>query len=177
MHRLAPGLVAIFLTVTGCSLGSDEPGLPKRILRNAPRHCPIALPQGPSVPAKELPDAMRGHLPHWLPHGFGVTDIFASDDGSYAGATWSDHRCRQVQVGVNFSSSVFGIRSGHRVGAWTLTKDVPRGCGNAVLGKARCLIYLARLRPAGSAGVETIGLNRKEANRIVLSIPLGERFL
>jgi hypothetical protein len=174
MQRLLPGVLVLGLA-TGCSLGSDEIQVPHRILRSAPRDCPMALPRAPTITPEELPDAMGGHVPHWLPRRFGVANTFASDEGAYAGATWSDRRCRQVQVGVNLSSSPLKPPSGHRVGAWTLTRDAPHGCFNAVLGKARCLVYLAPLSPRGSVGLETIGLDRKEANRIVLSIPLEAR--
>jgi hypothetical protein len=102
--------------------------------------------------------------------------VFGSENADSAGATWSDRQCREVQVGVTFAAAPFKPPAGHPVGNWTLTRDKPRGCSNAVLGKARCLTYLARLSPRGSIGVEAIGLNRKEANRIVLSIPLSERF-
>jgi hypothetical protein len=169
-------LVAATLLAGGCAETTQYFDIPGYILRRAPRQCPAGHVLEPKIGPDELPVALRGHLPHWLPFGFGVAVAFAAESGDNAGATWSDRRCRQVQVGINFTSSPFNPPSGHRVGAWILTSDAPHGCFNAVLGKARCLTYLARLSPQGSVGFQSIGLNRRQANKIALSIPLEARF-
>jgi hypothetical protein len=176
MQWRLPCFVVLTLLAGGCTKTTDYFDIPGYILGKAPTQCPAGVVREPTIGPDALPAAMRGRLPHWLPFGFGVSIAFAAANGKSAGATWSDRRCRQVQVGVTFSSSPFQLPSGHRVGAWTLADDDPRGCGNAVLGKARCIVYLARLSPRGSIGLQSIGLSRKQANKIVGSIPLEARF-
>jgi len=56
------------------------------------------------------------------------------------------------------------------VGPWVVAIDAP-GCGNQVLGSANCLDYYVALTN-GSVGFHAAGLDRTEADRIVLSIPL-----
>jgi hypothetical protein len=56
------------------------------------------------------------------------------------------------------------------VGRWVVAIDAP-GCGNLVLRSANCLDhYVAETN--GSVGFHAAGLDRTEADRIVLSIPL-----
>jgi hypothetical protein len=49
--------------------------------------------------------------------------------------------------------------------------DLPKACGNAVMGQGRCIGYEIAV-DEGAIGVQTIGLSRIAADRLVESIPL-----
>jgi hypothetical protein len=168
--RWIVGGSAICLVLTGCTrepppLRSPPPAL---ILASAPRRCPLPIERGNSVPADQLVVSMAGHVPHWLPEGFGLQGGWT--DGRSVWATWSDRGCREVTVSAD-REGPSGAPSGPRVGPWIVVDDVPNQCANEVLGSATCLDYYAPAA-SGSVGFNAMGLERPEGDRIVQSIPL-----
>jgi hypothetical protein len=155
--------VALTACVGEKALPSPSPVV---VLSPAPRECFVRT-EGKSVPADQIVEAMGGHVPHWLPPSFGLEE--ARTDGGSIWATWTDDNCRMV--GVTYADRPGRLSlSGPRVGPWVVAIDAP-GCGNKVLGSARCLDYYVALAN-GSVGFDAAGLDRTEADRIVLSIPL-----
>jgi hypothetical protein len=57
------------------------------------------------------------------------------------------------------------------MGPWVVEVSGPSECFNAVLGSGRCLNYHAAV-DGGSLGVQMMGLERAEGDKIVQSIPL-----
>lgn len=162
-------VVLVAVLVTGCT-GSPRPQPQPPDLSPAPIECPTGIVHAATLPASELADRMKGHLPLSLPSGFGLAQAWAEGDGFLASATWADGTCREVTL--TLSSHEFAP-SGTKIGAWTLTTDAPGACGNAVLGdRARCLGYIANLQ-RGTLVVQMMGLTREEGDEIVLSIPLA----
>jgi hypothetical protein len=159
--------------LAACTSGSVPPtvdtttGSPP-ILVAAPRTCPLPMERGNTVPANQIVDAMDGHVPQWLPTGFGLAGGWTDGHGTWA--TWTDGDCREVTVSSDHGGPAEGA-SGPQVGSWVVTADAPGQCANAVLGSATCLDYQAPA-PLGSVGVQAMGLERPEGDRVVQSIPL-----
>jgi hypothetical protein len=131
--------------------------------------CPIGFGEwGEEISASVLVRAMDGHLPRWLPRGFGLFAAWRYESPG-ARATWTNRRCREFTLGYSPSGTPEYLM-GSRVGAWTLTES-GKGCGNAVLGSGRCLVYELRLSTE-SMVVQALGLSRRLGDRVVLSIPL-----
>jgi hypothetical protein len=152
--------------LTACVGAKAPPPSLVLVLSPAPREC-LMRTEGKSVPADQIMEAMGGHVPHWLPPSFGLEGAWT--DGRSIWATWSDDTCRMVGV-ISANRPRFSVKSGPRVGPWVVAIDAP-GCGNQVLGPANCLDYYVALT-TGSVGFHAAGLDRTEADRIVLSIPL-----
>jgi hypothetical protein len=110
---------------------------------------------------------MKGHVPHWLPEGFGLAGTWELGDSAWA--TWTDDQCREVTVSVEQGRA--DATPGPRIGAWTVTVDVPAACSNSVLGTATCLGYQANAT-MGSVGIQAMGIERQDGDAIVQSIPL-----
>jgi hypothetical protein len=136
----------------------------------APRDCPIGLGllRGNHLPLEKTFGALQGHLPIWLPDGFGLA-ITVSDGTGSAWATWANQECREVTV--RFNPEPQPATPGPRVGPWTVTADAPGQCSNYVLGTATCLEYVAN-SPDGSIWIQAMGIERSVGDRIVQSIPL-----
>jgi hypothetical protein len=145
---------------------APPPPSPVVVLSPAPREC-LVRTEGSAIPADQIVEAMGGHVPHWLPPSFGLEGAWT--DGRSIWATWADDTCRMVGV-VSADRPGRLSLSGPRVGPWVVAIDAP-GCGNQVLGSAKCLDYYVALTN-GSVGFHAAGLVRTEADRIVLSIPL-----
>ena len=107
------------------------------------------------------------HVPHWLPEGFGLVATVSGGGGQVWGI-WEDEDCRMVTV--YYSPGRIEPTPGPHVGPWTVTVDVAKGCGNAVLGTGRCLDYQANASN-GSLGIQAIGIERSIGDRIARSIP------
>lgn len=137
-----------------------------QVLAAAPRECPAGPIRANRVEPEDIVSLMRSHLPTSLPTGFGVQSAY--DGGDRKGVLWVDQRCRQIKL-----SFVPGRSSsppdGPRVGAWVVTHSVPGGCGNAVLGTSRCLIYHAAA-PDGGLVLQLMGFAVEEGNAIARSI-------
>src|SRR2546425_9786691 len=105
---------------------------------------------------------MEGHLPQWLPTGFGLVGAW-SGSSHEAWAIWANAECREVRI--SFSGSATDKSAGSRLGLWTVTVDAADQCGNAVLGLGRCLGYEAPTSP-GIVGIQAMGLERIVVDRI-----------
>jgi Tol biopolymer transport system component len=141
------------------------------VLSPAPRECPVGIGflRHPRAEPREVPDAMHGHLPSGFPSWFGLQLAYKGDA---AGAMWTDGRCRVVTVGFSVGSlTPSSAPSAEHLGRWVVEYDRPDACGNGVMGVGRCTGYLAQASD-GVVSVQTIGLSRKEADAVVLSIAL-----
>ena len=154
------------LALTACVGEKAPPPSPVVVLSPAPRECLVRIEGGKSVPADQIVEATGGHVPHWLPPSFGLEGAWT--DGKSIWVVWTDDACRMVVV-TSADRGRLSL-SGPRVGPWVVAIDAP-GCGNQVLGSANCLDYYVALTN-GSVGFHAAGLDRTEADRIVLSIPL-----
>jgi hypothetical protein len=145
------------------------PSIQPQVLTAAPRECPIGIGplRGNHLPLEQTPKALRGHLPAWLPDGFGVAVTVNYGRGG-ASATWVNEACNEVTVGFNPQRQQ--PTPGPHVGAWTVTVDAP-GCSNYVLGPGTCLGYTANSSD-GSVWIQAMGIERSVGDRIVQSIPL-----
>jgi hypothetical protein len=154
-------LIAVLL-LAGCTGGNET------LLSPAPTTCPHGIVRAESAPVEELDVVMQGHVPGDLPEGFGIAEVWGPGDGMVASATWTDGRCREVTVGLG---KRVAFPQGVPIdGGWFVTVDAPGDCGNAVLGTGRCLRYMA-IVDGGTVSVSMIGLDRVEADPIVVSIP------
>ena len=145
---------------------------PASIASHGLTECPIGigiLRSGNEIPSSELVRTMDGHVPRWLPKGFGLMLAWTYGRGSGGWGMWTDTRCREVQVAYSQLRTATHT-AGPLVGAWTVTEN-SKGCGNAVLGPGRCLRYEANVS-GGAVRFWSMGLNRRLGDRIVLSIPL-----
>jgi hypothetical protein len=130
------------------------------------------------VGTTEFVRLMEGYLPTWMPQGFGLLASYRamqSADGFGGYGIWSDDRCREVELTFNSIGRSSGPLPGDlrpSVGPWKVEADVPGGCSNQVLGKARCLDYSA-VTPDGSLSLQMMGVDRDEGDRIALSIYSG----
>ena len=132
------------------------------------RFCPFGPARASAIPSESLADVMANHVPSWLPEGMGLVEAFGPGDGSSGGAYFADARCREVQL-WSWDSSETG--DGEHMGPWVVEVSGPRDCFNAVLGSGRCINYHTVVG-GGSVGVQVMGLERTEADKIVQSIPL-----
>jgi hypothetical protein len=130
--------------------------------------CPLGIARASTIPADSLGDVMANHVPTWLPRGMGLVEAFGSGEGFSGGAYFADVRCREVELWFWRSADV---GDGERMGPWVVQESSPGDCFNAVLGSARCIIYNTVVH-GGSVGVQMMGLERAEADKIVRSIPL-----
>jgi hypothetical protein len=167
-------VVPVLLVAAVACTGAPASPIPPEILSPAfPADCGRAIVRADDVDAEDLPAQVDGHLPTWLPSGFGLSGSWQAEHGdptTGGSATWTDGRCRSIQL------SYFGPRSsvtlsGPKVGAWTVIADTTGGCSVKELGIGRCVVYTAFVDDH-RLNVETIGLEREEGDRIVGSIPL-----
>jgi hypothetical protein len=149
---------------------SGQPtSLPPSIPAAAPRDCPIGLAvlRGAHVPTAMTLEVMKEHVPHWLPDGFGLIGTWHQENGA-AWAMWADNDCRELTI--FYDPHRVSATPGPQVGSWTVTADAARGCANAILGTARCLQYQTNASD-GSLGIQAMGIDRSEGDRIAQSIP------
>ncbi|MEP6665551.1 MAG: hypothetical protein ABJA81_03790, partial [Nocardioidaceae bacterium] len=176
--RLAAGLVAavigvaaVFVAVRAFDASTErvsEPSAP--VLSPAPRECPVGLINMATTDVATFLAVVHGQLPTWMPPGFGLLRTYGGGRFSYG--VWSDQNCREVELNYSTFGGSPTIPSGAPiVGSWRVTGDVPDGCSNQVLGKARCLVYMTST-PEGTIVLNMMGLDREEGDRIALSIDL-----
>ena len=171
LPRTVVAIVVVAISAS-CTFGT-EPLVPVRVLSPAPSpggaagYCPFGIARASSIPSESLVDVMADHVPRWLPDGMGLVEAFGPGEAS-GGAYFADVNCREVQVWFWRSSD---LGQGERMGAWVVNVSGPRDCGNSVLGSSRCIDYHAEV-DGGSVGVQMMGLERAEGDRIVESIPL-----
>lgn len=165
MRRRLAAFVALLATLVACS----SHGVPPRILSPAPRACPTALMRADGIPSAQLMDQMDGHVPTYLPDGLGLLSAWGHGQRLFGAGIWSDKDCREVEVDLLPGPAT--NLSGPRIGAWTLTGDTARDCGNPVQGEnGSCLSYFANV------GDKTLrawmsGITRADGDAIVASIP------
>jgi hypothetical protein len=156
-------LVISVLLMAGCTARDEAFPSP------APTPCPDRIVRADIAATEDLDEQIQGHVPGYLPTGFGLANVWGEGERMFGMATWTDGRCREVTVGVGPRlRSAEGVPIGE---GWFLTVDVPGGCGNAVLGRGRCLRYMTIVED-GTIWVQMIGLDRSEGDPIVYSIPV-----
>lgn len=128
----------------------------------APTSCPQGIPRSGPAKTSNIDRVLDGHVPGWLPAGFGLLTLYQDHS-----AVWSDQRCREVELGV-YGDGTTGPAA-NTVGRWRIVSDVPDGCGNAVLGRGRCLDYQTKI-DHHVITVQMMGLERSDGDRIVHSI-------
>ena len=178
---LAIGLAAVAWVVIAIRPTTSPPIIADQpILSPAPRSdCPTGLVRTAPVSTAEYVRLTEGYLPTWMPEGFGVLATYGPEtaaDGYRAYGIWSDQRCREVEYAFNpnwVARSPEFVNPAASVGPWVVEEDVPGGCGNAVLGEARCLRY-STSTPGGLFSLSMMGLDRDEGDRIALSIYSAE---
>jgi hypothetical protein len=148
------------------------------VLSPAPRVCPLGTMRATALPASSLDKAIDGHLPTWLPDGFGLVGAWGLPSQGLgadfaAEAVWADDECREIDLTYwNRIEGVSRLPDKPRVGDWFVT-DKPGACGNAVLGDARCLWYFTQPESAGirvQLSVSMMGVSRRIGDAIVRSI-------
>ena len=86
---------------------------------------------------------------------------------------WTDQRCHEIEFYA--SEGTARVLNGPQAGAWTVTADVPDGCGNDIMGTGTCLSYTAVVA-SGTYHLQMMGIDRVEGDPIVLSIPVSLPF-
>ena len=123
---------------------------------------------------------IEGHVPRWLPDGFGLVTW---DNWRVSLGVWADERCRWVQL-VLFEGNPDSPRwdrffsAVDEVGDWTVMAG--RGCRRSAIADGSCLGYLAwSYEQQGEGEQEVLGLHlemggidRDEGDRIALGIPV-----
>jgi hypothetical protein len=148
------------------------------VLSPAPRGCPLGIMRATALPASSLDKAIDGHVPTWLPDGFGLVGALGppSQYGPdfAAEAVWADNQCREIDlIYWNRIEGVHRFPDKPRVGDWFVIVDKPGACSNAVLGEARCLGYFSQPESAGirvQLSVSMMGVSRRTGDAIVRSI-------
>jgi len=109
----------------------------------------------------------------------GLVGAYGPDGGWSAAATWTDQRCRQVDIYLLDSGAHVGTPVGRervrasrfaRVGPWALVLDLRRGWHIPELGATSLLEYQTSVSE-GVVDLQVIGIPRTVADRIVRSIP------
>lgn len=156
-------LVTLGILMTACSgQGATRSSSP------APIPCPVGIVRADEAPLSRVAAVLEGHVPADLPDGFGLAHLWMGPAGLSGSALWTDDRCREIKVGLTFEGA--GPVDGVALGPWTVASSAPDACGNAVLGVGRCLAYDAAI-DGRQIVVRTMGMERDEADRVVLSIP------
>ena len=137
-------------------------------LRPASRPCPDGLKQRSGGTVADFGRRLQGHLPTWLPDGFGLMRSNGVARAPFG--VWSDARCDLVELhqvpGLQSSSVLIKVEP---VGSWLRLIDAPGGCP---VGATRCFDYKTSVG-AGALFLHTQGLDRATADRIAASIPAG----
>jgi hypothetical protein len=182
IKRIAP-LVVLMLgcactsTPGSSSVGHGPPpvALPVSLRSAAPRvDCPVSTIRASEVSTSKLSRLMKGHVPTWVPPGFGLVEAFGPYLGfgqhvPGGGAVWVTTDCRTIEISAYRAADV--SRS------WS-TDGAAKGegaCANAVLGRASCWTILAP--GAGQRiTVQTMGLSIRQTAHILQSMrPLSGR--
>jgi len=155
-------------------------GAAASVLSPAPRVCPLGIMRATALSASSLNEAIDGHVPTWLPDGFGLVGAWGPPSQGLgpdfaAEAVWADDECREIDLTYwNRIEGVARLPDKPRVGDWFVT-DKPGACGNAVLGDARCLWYFTQPESAGirvQLSVSMTGVSRRTGDAIVRSIAM-----
>jgi hypothetical protein len=169
----------------GWRLGqADAESFAPNLLVPAPRECPD-VPQDVGDRFDSFgqgtghaqPVWLEGHVPRWLPEGFGLLAWYRRSGGT--GGVWVDEGCRQVRL-VLFEGKPEALRWSRfpvvdRVGDWTVSSG---SCPGVQVAKSPCLEYVAWSpeEPGESEGevlglvLQTLGIDRDVSDRIALGI-------
>ena len=158
MRRLA-FLGTVAMSVAACTGGGHATS---SAASPAPTACPQGIHRSGEADAKDIDHVLYGHVPRWLPAGFGLLTLYADHS-----AVWSDRRCREVELGVSGDGDLDPAVAA--VGQWRVIADAANGCGNAVLGRGRCLDYQTKI-DHHVITVQMMAVDRAEGDRIVRSI-------
>jgi len=167
------GALLLAVALTSCTSNAPTPPSPTSTwsFQLAPRSCPIGIGEtGVGLGTIRLSgrgailQAMGGHVPYWLPSGFGLAGAWSEaspQEGEWA--IWTDERCRMITVS-------YSPADGNVQRDWILDYDTARACGNHVLGMGRCIGY-TRYLARGRLVVQAIGLAPIDAKHVIRSIP------
>ena len=128
----------------------------------APTSCPQGIHRSGVANVKDIDRVLYGHVPRWLPAGFGLLTLYADHS-----VVWSDRHCREVELGVYGDGDMDPAAAA--VGRWRVIADAANGCGNTVLGRGRCLDYQTKIGHHVIT-VQMMGVERPAGDRIVRSI-------
>ena len=103
---------------------------------------------------------LGGHVPRWVPLGFGVARKFQRGQiGPNGYIKWTDDACSRA-IWLDFTSGTPRQEHGVRFGRWTVTVPAPGG-----------LTYVA-VASNGTVLLNSYGVSRAAMNRVVNSVPL-----
>lgn len=168
------------------SAQADAGNFAPNLLATAPRECPdVPADAGDHFDSfgqgtgEARPRWLEGHVPRWLPQGFGLRAWYRRPGG--IGGVWVDERCRQVRL-VLFEGSPQARRWSRyqvvdRIGEWTISIGLCERVGDT---DGPCLEYLAwspeeRGENHGEVlglALQTFGIGREDGDRIALGIPV-----
>ena len=167
-------IVAILVGIGGLALAwegfrnkpAQVPASAPVLTSPAPRRCPWGIARVSTVSTEQFLQLTNGRGPTWLPEGFGLAQTWSDH------ADWSDGTCREVTMSVYGGTQAPPRGVLGSVGDWLVVVDAPGSCGNAVLGRGRCLDYVAPTRDGLTFGLQMMGIGRPVGDRIALSISL-----
>jgi hypothetical protein len=154
------------------------------LLASAPRECAVPTDVGDNHDSlgrseRARPPWLEGHVPRWLPSGFGLL-AWSLPPGGTAGV-WTDDRCRQIRL-VLFEGNPESRRwhrfpVADRVGEWAV---LATPCASDYAAEAPCLEYVAWSPGVPGEGEGEVlglrlrlrGLDRDEGDRFALGIPV-----
>ena len=154
------------------------------LLSSAPQECALPTDVGDDHDSlgrseRARPPWLEGHVPRWLPSGFGLL-AWSLPPGGTAGV-WTDDRCRQIRL-VLFEGKPESMRWNRfpvadRVVDWAV---LAKRCASDHAAEAPCLEYLAWSPGVPGEGEGEVlglrlrmrGLDRDEGDRIALGIPV-----
>jgi hypothetical protein len=95
----------------------------RALLSPAPRTCPLGIMRATRLPSSSLDEAADGHLPRWLPEGFGLVGAWGPPSqlgpDFAAQAIWADGHCREVDLTYwNRIEGLHDFPNKPRVGDW-----------------------------------------------------------
>jgi hypothetical protein len=108
------------VTLVGCTSEASTRIVPPPTwsFMSAPRACPIGIGElrgGRLAGHGEILRAMGGHVPDWLPSGFGLAGAWSWQKTAWA--IWTDKECRLVTIFYNAAGG-----DGRRTGRLTTTR-------------------------------------------------------
>jgi hypothetical protein len=172
-------LVIVFVAGSACTSGaggspaSTRPSyqrvaFPARLRRPAPRlDCPLGMIRTSKVSPSKLSGLMKGHVPTWVPAGFGLVESFGPNGGfgprtPGGGAIWVTNDCRSIEASA--------YRAPHVSLTWSIEGAAKgKGCANAVLGPASCW----EIQAPGTGQmitVQAMGLSLRQTSHIARSM-------
>ena len=175
---------------------ADAGSFAPNLLGPAPRECPDGFagsgwPYAEGPPGRLLswapynPYWLDGHVPRWLPDGFGLLPdrSWSTEKGAVAWGVWADEGCRQIRLtlaGGNPNSPRWsGFPAVDHVGGWAVTAAAPGSCPGVPAAEGHCLEYRAWPDERGEEGgwapfllLQMLGVDRDEGDRIAMGIPV-----